>query len=90
MLNQDTGHPITTLIQLSPAELEGLLVRAVREALNVKPDQGFLRTAEAADFLGLTPEGLRQAEKRGQIPSHRLGSRVLYDPAELRDYVRSQ
>jgi Helix-turn-helix domain len=80
----------TTLIQLSPADLEQLLSEAVRKALEAEHGpQGFLRTKEAADFLGLTPEGLRQAEKRGQIPSHRLGARVLYDPVELRDFVKS-
>jgi len=79
-----------TLISLSPADLEQLLESAVRKALEAeRGPQGFLRTKEAADFLGLTPEALRQAEKKGQVPSHRLGARVLYDPLELREYVLS-
>jgi excisionase family DNA binding protein len=51
--------------------------------------EGFVRVEGAADFLGLTAPAVRMLVKRGTLPCHRLGSRLLFDRTELREYVRS-
>lgn len=51
--------------------------------------EGFVRVEGAADFLGLTVPAVRMLQKRGEIPSHKVGKRVLYDRAELREWVRA-
>lgn len=80
----------TTLIQLSPEDLSEIVTKAVSKALEAQSaPAGFLRVPEAAAFLGMTEQGLRQAIKRSQIPSHRLGERVLLDPTELREHILS-
>jgi len=79
------------IIQLDREELAAVVQAEVEKVLerHQSADRGFLRMREAAEFLGLTEAALRIAEKKGQLPSHRLGKRVLFDPAELRDFVLS-
>jgi excisionase family DNA binding protein len=78
------------LIQLSPEQLTALVAEAVRKALSAQQQSpGFMRSKEAADFLGMSEWALRAAERKGQIPAHRLGGRVLYDAAELHEFVVS-
>ena len=77
----------TTLIQLSPDDLLEIVNRAVREALDAEPAQGFLDVAGAAAFLSLSEHALRMRVRRGGLPVHRLGSRLLFDPKELREFV---
>jgi excisionase family DNA binding protein len=80
----------TTLIQLSPEDLETLLASAVSKALE-QQDRGdkWLDVPAAADHLSCTPEAIRQREKRGELPSHRLGKRILFSRVELDAYIRS-
>lgn len=53
-----------------------------------EPD-GFMRVGTAAEFLGMSEAAVRMACKREVIPCHRIGRRVLFDRAELREYIRS-
>ena len=51
--------------------------------------EGFIRAAEAARLLGMSEAALRIAEQRGDVPAYRLGSRVLFDKAELVALVKA-
>jgi excisionase family DNA binding protein len=81
----------TTLIQLSPSDLEQLVSRAVSKAIGAaeRGPCGFMRAKEAAAFLGLSENALRIAVRRGEIPVHRLGDRVLFSKDELDSFIRS-
>jgi excisionase family DNA binding protein len=52
--------------------------------------EGFIRAAEAARLLGMSEAALRIAEQRGVVPAYRLGSRVLFDRAELVALVKAK
>jgi Helix-turn-helix domain len=77
--------------------LEGLLRAIIREELQAgsaslhgRPS-GFLDTKGAAVFLSTSEQALRALCKRGQVPVHRTPQgRLLFDPDELRAYVRGE
>ena len=46
-----------------------------------------LRVEEAAKILGLSPHYIRKLADRGDLPKVKLGSRTLFDPADLRAFV---
>lgn len=45
---------------------------------------------EAARALGICQKALWPLTKRRDVPCVRLGRRVLYDPADLRDWIQRQ
>jgi excisionase family DNA binding protein len=51
--------------------------------------EGFLDVMGAADFLACPKSRIYSLVSVGRIPHHRDGSRLLFDRAELRDYVRN-
>ena len=75
-----------------PAELvEQIAARAaelVIDRLDQNGAHGFLDVPGAAAFLVLPREPHLRARQRRPHPVHSDGSRLLFDPAELRDYVR--
>lgn len=79
-------------------ELPGLaetLRAVVREEVGALAERlgshdGFLNVKNAAHFLDSTEEALRARVKRGEVPVHRRGGRLYFDPAELREYVRGE
>jgi excisionase family DNA binding protein len=80
----------TTLITMSPDDLEQLIARGVLRALESKAGDGFLDVAGAAAYLACSPEAIRQRVKRGELPTCRLGKRVLFDKADLAAFVRGE
>jgi hypothetical protein len=78
------------IIQVGREDLEAIVASQVEKVLaqQASADQGFLRMEKAAAFLDLTPAALRLMEKRGKVPSHRVGKRILFDKAELRALVK--
>jgi excisionase family DNA binding protein len=50
---------------------------------------GWLTVAGAAAHLQTTEDGIRALVKRQRIPHHRAAGRVLFDRAELDEWVRS-
>jgi excisionase family DNA binding protein len=73
--------------QLAERVAEIVLARLPKPAA---PEQdGFMRIPQAAEFLGLSVSAVRMATKRGELPCHRVGKRVLFDRGELREFVRS-
>jgi excisionase family DNA binding protein len=70
--------------------LEGALVRLAErlEALEAGDQSPWLTVEGAAAYLSTSPDGIRAAVKRQQIPSHRVNGRRLFDRAELDAWVR--
>jgi excisionase family DNA binding protein len=58
------------------------------DELEHKPD-GFLDVPAAAEFLACKPSRLYALVSARRIPHHRDGSRLLFDRAELRNYVHN-
>lgn len=48
-----------------------------------------LNEASAARVLGISRLTLQRARKRGDISHYRVGSRVLYAPNQIADYLAS-
>jgi excisionase family DNA binding protein len=67
-------------------QLEALALR-VADLLGDLRDDGFLDVDGAAGFLATTRKAVYHLAERGRIRSHRLGGRLLFDPAELREDV---
>ncbi len=44
---------------------------------------------EAASILGVSPFTVRDMVRRRQLPSYKIGARVLLDSRELEEYVRA-
>ncbi len=50
-------------------------------------DGRFLRVAEAADELGISPKHVRRAIDRGDLPIHRFGRAVRIARADLEQFI---
>lgn len=50
--------------------------------------RGYLDVAGAADFLACPKSRIYSLVSVGRLPHHHDGSRLLFDSAELREYVR--
>jgi excisionase family DNA binding protein len=71
-------------MSLPPAELE-TLATLVADLILKGRDDGFLSVDGAAAFLGgCSRKAVYAQVERGRIRAHRLGGRLLFDPAELR------
>lgn len=50
---------------------------------------GFIDIIAASEFLGGMPtETITQKVGKGEIPAYKPGKRLLFDPEELRKYVK--
>ena len=49
-----------------------------------------LSTRQAARLLGICERTLFSLTKKGEIPTVRIGRRVLYDPRDLRAWIDSK
>ena len=55
-----------------------------------KPDDLFWSAKKAAKSVGVSEKTLwNYTQPRGPIPSHKIGSRTVYDPDELKAGIRS-
>lgn len=74
-----------------PPELVELVAQRAAElvAEQVGSDDGYLDVAGAAAFLACPKSRIYSLVSARRIPHHRDGSRLLFDRAELREYVRS-
>ena len=54
----------------------------------VKPLRGkLLKNEEVAELLRISPKTVHVMGKRGDIPPHRIGSLVMFDSADVDDYL---
>jgi len=54
------------------------------------PDKLLLRLNEAARALSISPSLLRRMAKAGNIPSVRMGCRVLFSRDSLAEYIKNR
>lgn len=61
---------------------------------NVKPaasdDDDLWDVERAAQYLGMSRHYVYRAAERGELPYRRIGSRLRFVPAELRDWANRQ
>lgn len=76
----DLGEEMVERIARRAAEL-----LAERESIS---DGGYLDVAGAAAFLACPKSRIYALVSAGRLPHHHDGSRLLFDPVELREYVR--
>ncbi len=55
----------------------------------MQTEQLIYRVPDVARLLGCSEAAARRMIERGEIPSHRLGRRVIIIPQELEDYLQS-
>ena len=48
-----------------------------------------LSVKDVAEFLGITPAGVRLKVYRGQLPARKLGGRIVFLREELESYLKS-
>lgn len=81
-LRLDIGEEVVEQIARRAVEL---LAEAEKSA---DADQGFLDVGGAAEFLACPKSRIYSLVSVGRLPHYRDGSRLLFDRAELREYVR--
>lgn len=89
-MSAGNGNAPTLSLDLPPGFLEAVAQRAAeilaeRQSENTEP--GFLDVAGAAEFLACPPSRIYRLVSAKRIPHHRDGSRLLFDRAELRQFV---
>jgi excisionase family DNA binding protein len=83
------ARPVELVISLPAPEVEALANR-VAELMRQGRDDGFLNVQSAARFLSTTPKSIYHLVERHQLPHHRAGGRLLFDPSDLRAWVESR
>ena len=83
----------STLIQIESEEkhLDSIrsIIREELSFLNAKePAQRFLSRQEVAELLKISLPTLNEYTRKGIIKGSRVGSRVLYDEAQIRESVK--
>jgi excisionase family DNA binding protein len=78
-------------LQVDEKSLEALAQRVlalIRKKDRFLPvEEGFVDVQGAADFLACPKSRIYALVSARRLPHHRDGSRLLFDPAELREYV---
>ena len=77
---------VGALLDLLRPEIERLVDQRVQQKLvtvTIAHRDPWLTTLEAAQYLRLSPEALRARARRGTIPAHRDGQRLLFHREEL-------
>jgi excisionase family DNA binding protein len=80
----------TALLDLLRPEIQHLvhdLAARELEGLPLPQHDPWLTTLEAASYLRLSPEALRARVRRGTIPAHRDGHRLLFHRDELDQHL---
>jgi excisionase family DNA binding protein len=76
--------PFALAVTLTADQL-AVLANHVADLLRDSRDNGFLDVDAAASYLGgCSRTAVYHLVERGRIRAHRLGGRLLFDPAELR------
>ena len=70
------------------AEFVEAIAERVAELIRENADEGFMDVECAARYLATTPKSIYHLVERRHLPHHRAGGRLLFDPAELRAWVR--
>lgn len=78
-------------IELPDELLEAIAERAAQLVAERQAPEaaGYLDVGGAAEFLAAPVSRIYALTSAGRLPHHRDGSRLLFDPAELRAYVQN-
>ena len=80
-------------VDFPPELVERIAERAAELVVTSAPNgaevDGYLDVEGAGDFLSCPKSRIYSLVSAGRIPHHRDGSRLLFDRAELREYVRN-
>jgi excisionase family DNA binding protein len=82
----DGTAPLSLSVVLPPEQFEALAQR-VAALISDGRDDGFLDVPGAAEYLCTTPRAIYHLVERNRLPHHRIGSRLLFDRADLRRSV---
>ena len=83
----EDDSPLTLAVTLGADQL-AVFANRVEELLRAGRDDGFLDVDGAARYLGgCSKKSIYHLVERGRIRAHRVGGRLLFDPAELRQDV---
>lgn len=85
--NPEAAHSSVTLTATLPHGQIEVLARCVADLLREGRDDGFLDVDGAAEYLSTTPKAVYHLVERNRLPHRRVGSRLLFDRAELRAFV---
>lgn len=79
------------LVVVDAAELEALVQRAVRRALDERPAEPaeWLDTAAAADLLDVHPRTVTRLARSGELASSRVGKLWRFRRADVLAYLES-
>lgn len=81
------GEATPLLLAVEQASLHAI-AEHVADLIEKRRDDGFLDVDGAAAFLGgSTKKRIYHLVERGRIRAHKVGGRLLFDPAELREDV---
>ena len=83
------GSRLTLSVELSADQLD-LICERVTQLIEERRDDGFLDTAGAASYLGLTKSAVYHLVGRDKLPHHRAGGRLLFDRRQLRAWVEAR
>ncbi len=78
-------------MRVGEKKVEDILEDLVRRvaAPQLRRQEGFLSLEEASDFLGGMPiSSLMEKVRNGVIPAYKPGRHAIFDPKELREYVK--
>lgn len=81
----DPGSEVTELVVISREDLRDTINTAVQQALQEwrSTDSPWMSVAEAAEYLRVSEYTVRVRVKAGEIPSSRVGDRVVLHRREL-------
>jgi excisionase family DNA binding protein len=76
-------------VEITEELLERIAERAAELLAGRQGEEpGFLDVTGAADFLACPKSRIYALVSAKRLPHHRDGSRLLFDPGELREFVR--
>ena len=81
------------IIVTTPAELEKLVSKFVKEALlgqGKKPDSEFVGIDQAAETVNLSKHTLYGMVSRREVPFYKRGKKLYFKPCELQAWIGSQ
>jgi len=73
----------STVVMIDQQDLEQALDAVVRKVVAERAEDVWLDVKQAAKYLSLSDTAMRQAIRKGEVPVHRLGTRIRLSKAEL-------
>jgi excisionase family DNA binding protein len=78
------------MVLVTPAELEQLVRKCVREELGARPETVYYTLAEAAKLLKLSTKTVLKRVKEDGLPGERLGHEWRFEKTRLMSWMRER